>query len=164
MKRGRVKLGNKFYLAYGSNLNLEQMKHRCPYAIPLGVSDLSGYRLLFRGCNDSAVATVEPYSAGTVPVLIWEITPRDEESLDRYEGWPYLYRKETVTVTLGGKPIEAMVYIMNEGRPLGLPSEYYLDVILEGYESAGFDNSVVDEAFRVSIYNDCQSANSLGVG
>jgi hypothetical protein len=37
------------YLAYGSNLNLEQMAYRCPNAKALGGTKLNGYRLLFRG-------------------------------------------------------------------------------------------------------------------
>ena len=105
-----MKNANKLYAAYGSNLNLEQMEYRCPYAVPLGTAELAGYRLLFRGGRDgSAVATVEPMGGGSVPVLLWEITPRDEEALDRYEGWPRLYCKETVTVEFGGKPAEAMI-------------------------------------------------------
>ena len=143
--------GNKLYLAYGSNLNLEQMKSRCPYAVPLGTAELLGYRLLFRGGNGGAVATVEPFEGGSVPVLLWEITPRDEEALDRYEGWPHLYRKETVTATLDSKPVDAMVYIMNDGRSLGQPGKYYLNAILEGYASAGFDAAVLDKAMLVSV-------------
>jgi len=140
---------NTIYLAYGSNLNLGQMKQRCPYAIPLGVATLPDYRLLFRGGGHSAVATVEPFMGGSVPVLLWEITPRDEESLDCYEGWPRLYRKESVTVELGGKSLDAMMYVMNGGQ-LGQPSSYYLSAILEGYASAGFDPAVLDEAMSVS--------------
>jgi len=141
---------NKIYLAYGSNLNLGQMEQRCPYAVPLGVAALPDYQLLFRGGGRSnAVATIEPFVGGTVPVLLWEITPRDEEALDRYEGWPHLYRKETVTVELDGKPVEAMVYLMNGGR-LGEPSSYYLNAIREGYESAGFDTAALDQAVDIS--------------
>lgn len=143
-------MSNKLYLAYGSNLNLEQMEYRCPYATPLGTAGLSGYRLLFRGGKNGAVATVEPAEGSSVPVLLWEITPRDEEALDRYEGYPHFYRKETVTVELGGKPVEAMVYIMNEGPPLGIPSGYYLEVIIDGYTSAGFDPAVLERAVRDS--------------
>lgn len=142
---------NKVYLAYGSNLNLEQMEYRCPYAVPLGYTELPGFKLLFRGSKNNAVATVEPHDCGIVPALLWEITPRDEEALDRYEGWPRFYRKETVTVTLYGKPVEAMVYIMNDGHPLGLPDDYYLNVILEGYASAGFDADVLETAMAVSL-------------
>ena len=147
-----ISSGNKFYLAYGSNLNLEQMKSRCPYAVPLGTAELSGYRLLFKGGRDSAFATVEPFEGGSVPVLLWEITPRDEEALDRYEGWPRFFRKVTVTVTLDGSPVEAMVYIMNEWYQPGQPEKHYLKTILKGYASAGFDASVLEDAVKASVY------------
>jgi hypothetical protein len=82
----------------------------------------------------------------SVPVLLWEITPSDEEALDRYEGWPHFYRKETLEFTSMGEPVEAMAYIMNDGRQLGLPSPYYYNVIAEGYESAGFDPKALADA------------------
>ena len=141
---------NKIYVAYGSNLNLEQMKFRCPYATVIGGGMLPDYQLLFRGSDGGAVATVEPKKGGSVPVLLWEITPRDEEALDHYEGFPYLYRKEIIEVRYGEKLVEAMIYIMNEGRPLSRPSEYYLNIILEGYESADFDLKVLEKAVRDS--------------
>ncbi|MBT9173151.1 MAG: hypothetical protein DDT21_01541 [Syntrophomonadaceae bacterium] len=137
---------NKLYIAYGSNLNREQMADRCPTARVLGTSMMDGWRLLFRGAREGAVAAVEPCQGGSVPVLVWEITPVDEAALDRYEGWPYFYRKETVKVKLDGKPVTAMVYIMNEGRPLGQPSCYYYAVILEGYKDAGFDVDILRQA------------------
>ena len=48
----------RLYIAYGSNLNLEQMKHRCPTAEVVGKSTLHGWRLRFRGGAHSAVATI----------------------------------------------------------------------------------------------------------
>ena len=141
---------NKFYLAYGSNMNLRQMSYRCPYATVLGVTELNNYRLLFRGSRSGAVATVEPCEDVSVPVLLWEITPRDEEALDRYEGFPHLYRKKTVKVTFNGKPVKAMAYVMNEQYLVGIPSEYYYDIILEGYNSFGLDAGVLEEAVRFS--------------
>lgn len=87
---------------------------------------------------------------GSVHALIWELEPADEVALDRYEGFPTFYRKETVKVRYGGKLTEVMVYIMNEGRPMGLPSRYYYDTILKGYETAGFDTSILSKAVRVS--------------
>jgi len=137
---------NKLYIAYGSNLNRVQMADRCPTAKVLGASVMEDWRLLFRGAREGAVATVEPKEGGSVPVLVWEITPADEAALDRYEGWPFFYRKETVKVKLGGKTISAMVYIMNEGRPLGQPSCYYYAAILEGYRDAGFDVDILRQA------------------
>ena len=71
--------------------------------------------------------------------------------LDRYEGWPFLYRKETIKVKFGGKTVKAMVYIMNDGRPLGQPSCYYYSTILEGYKSAGFDVEILRKATTDSV-------------
>lgn len=144
-------MNKKLYVAYGSNLNLPQMAKRCPTAKVVGTRKMKNFRLLFRGHPEGAVATVEPYKGGIVPVLVWEITEADEIALDRYEGWPYLYRKETVKIKLSGKTVEAMVYIMNEGRPLGQPNHYYYTTILEGYKSQGFDVEILHSAMDDSI-------------
>ena len=147
----------RLYLAYGSNLHLEQMAYRCPTATVVGASTLSGGRLLFRGYRGSAVATVEPHTGGEVPVLVWDIKPQDEAALDRYEGWPYFYRKEMVDIELNGKPTAAMVYIMNthgqrgEYRPLNQPGAGYYATILQGYKTAGFDTDILKQATLDSI-------------
>ena len=39
----------KFYLAYGSNLNVEQMQFRCPDARIVGTAEIPNYQLLFKG-------------------------------------------------------------------------------------------------------------------
>ena len=39
----------RYYLAYGSNLNVPQMRRRCPTATILGTAKLRGWELLFRG-------------------------------------------------------------------------------------------------------------------
>ena len=146
-------MNKKHYLAYGSNMNLEQMAHRCPTAKPIGTVVLKDYRLLFRGGRGSSVATIEPFEGKSVPCLLWEITPADEAALDRYEGFPFFYRKETVTFKHKNRIVQAMVYIMNEGRPLGTPSCYNYSVILEGYESAGFDTTALKQAVEDSKEN-----------
>jgi hypothetical protein len=139
-------MNKKLYVAYGSNLNLAQMATRCPTARIVVSSAMKDWQLIFRGAHEGAVATVEPMASGSVPVLVWEITPADEAALDRYEGFPFLYRKEEVEVRLGGEIVTGMIYIMNEGRPIGTPSCYYYSIILEGYKSAGFDTDILRAA------------------
>jgi len=134
------------YIAYGSNLNLDQMAKRCPTAKVAGTAELEGYDLLFRGGRTGAVATVEPLEDGKVPVLLWKLKPQDERALDIYEGWPSFYRKEIHEIELGGKTVPAMVYVMNDGHDYGEPSDYYYNTIREGYESAGFDLDYLDDA------------------
>ena len=131
----------KYYLAYGSNMNTYQMAYRCPDARIVGATYLEGYELFFAGRVSNAVASIRKAKGHRVPVLIWKISPADEKSLDHYEGYPTFYGKDTVSVTVDGKKLTAMVYIMTK-RPsarIGTPSQYYLETIEEGYEEFGFD-------------------------
>lgn len=136
----------RLYIAYGSNLNLGQMSQRCPTAKVAGTSVMKDWRLLFRGGQTGAVATVERFHGSSVPVLVWQLQPQDEAALDRYEGWPHLYRKETLRIRLNGKTVDAMIYIMNEIRPYGLPNPYYIGTIRDGYIRAGFDIGILHKA------------------
>ena len=113
---------------------------------------LKNYRLMFRGGSHTAVATVERSQGDEVPVLIWRLQPKDEKALDVYEGWPHLYRKETLRVTVNGKRLYAMIYIMNEtGHPYGRPNYLYLNTIREGYQTSGFDQKILFAAVADSI-------------
>lgn len=137
---------SKLYIAYGSNLNLPQMAHRCPSAKVVGTSEIKDYALVFRGGQNGAVATVEPCEGSSVPVLLWKITPKDEAALDLYEGFPRFYDKEMMELPLDGQTVSAMVYVMTPGHRLGYPSDYYYNTIREGYETAGFDTAVLEQA------------------
>ena len=132
----------KLYMAYGSNLNLRQMGFRCPTAKVYGTGQLQDYRLIF-----NRVATIVPEKDSMVPVAVWEIDAECEKALDRYEGFPHLYRKEYLKVTVNGKEIEAMVYIMNTGRPQ-LPPRSYYETIKEGYHDVGLDTVHLDTAVQ----------------
>ena len=37
----------RYYIAYGSNLNIRQMRYRCPGAKPIGISAIPDYELLY---------------------------------------------------------------------------------------------------------------------
>ena len=139
------------YIAYGSNLNIEQMERRCRTAMLFGISKLDGYRLVFRGDNASAVASVEKQKGSSVPVLVWEIQKEDELALDRYEGYPYLYRKEKVKIDVAGIRTTGMMYVMNKGKKLAVPGRYYYEIIAQGYKEAGFDIDILKQA----VANSC---------
>ena len=142
----------KYYIAYGSNLSVEQMAVRCPDARVVGNAILYGWQLLFKGC-----ATIEPNPERNTPVLVWEISERDEHSLDRYEGYPSFYYKKDLEVETfpleGGEPetLTAMVYIMAEGHRLGAPSGYYYKVLEDGYRAFHFPMHILEQALADSI-------------
>ena len=141
------------YLAYGSNLNLEQMAYRCPDATVIGTTMLPDYRLVFRGGRHSGVATIEMKQGAKVPVLLWQITEKCEKALDRYEGYPHLYRKEQLIVDLDGQEVRAMAYVMNEGPPPAMPGAYYYATILHGYRDCGFDEAILKQAVMHTTMN-----------
>lgn len=123
----------RLYFAYGSNINLKQMKHRCPNAKVVGPVTLDGYRLTFRG---SGVATILPCEGRKVEGLLWKLTPACEQALDYYEGYPHLYHKEDIVVRdKENGEITTMVYVMDskyEKQP-SLPREGYFKGIYDGY-------------------------------
>ena len=49
----------RYYIAYGSNLNVPQMRMRCPHATILGTSNLKGWELLFKGSKTGSYLTIE---------------------------------------------------------------------------------------------------------
>lgn len=130
----------RLYFAYGSNINLGQMAYRCPDAQVVGPVMLEDYELLFRGNGSgNGVATIAPKGGSYVYGLLWKLTPGCERSLDHYEGYPRLYRKETVTVfDTEGRKLRVMAYVMN-GRSLTptLPSTRYFNGIREGFVQNG---------------------------
>lgn len=143
-------MSKRLYVAYGSNLNIRQMKHRCPTAKLYGTGEIKDYELQFKGHPDSAFATIAPKEGASVPVAVWEIQPRDEMSLDRYEGYPSHYFKQNVPVQLDGEEVNAMVYIMNLKMGFGLPSPYYYQTVHEGYNDCGLNTDVLDTAVKES--------------
>lgn len=124
----------KLYVAYGSNLNKEQMSHRCPDAKPVYTGYLENWELIYRGSKTGAYATIRRKKGYRVPVAVWSISETDEKNLDIYEGYPRFYYKQNVYVTLqDGSRIKAMVYIMFNGAKPGRPSERYVDTVYKGY-------------------------------
>lgn len=146
----------RYYIAYGSNLNIRQMKYRCPNARIIGTSVIRDYELLFKGSKTGSYLTIEPKEGGMVPVCVWETTDGDEANLDRYEGYPAFYYKKEMELEITGirtgkiRKRKAYVYIMHEDRKMGLPSGYYVETCLEGYRAFGFDERILYQAIERS--------------
>lgn len=147
----------RYYIAYGSNLNVKQMKMRCPGATILGTTKLKNYELLFKGSKTGSYLTIEKKEGSTVPVVIWEVTESDEKSLDRYEGYPIFYYKKEMKLQYKGiqtgkkRTVNAFVYIMHEENPVGVPSIYYMKTCIDGYDTFYFDKNILINAYKKSM-------------
>lgn len=157
-------MSKKLYIAYGSNLNLNQMKYRCPTTKLVGKGVVENYELQFKGMPHCSYATIAPCVGNSVPVALWKLQQRDEKLLDRYEGYPSHYFKQDLAVKLdNGSELSAMVYIMNLRQEFGLPSESYYSTVAQGYKNCGFDLNVLNEAVNDSAekFYESSEQNSL---
>lgn len=137
----------KYFLAYGSSLNNEQMKKICPKATLIGTTFLPNTELVFGGIeNEEGYLTLEKREGKFVPVAIWQISIFDEMNLNRYSKCPQFYDKDYREVLILGRKVKAMYYVLPKGYSYVLPSYSYLSVCMEGYRNHLFDTKLLEEA------------------
>ena len=142
--------GKVYYIAYGSNIYKNQMTNRCPSAKVIGKGTLDGYKLVFRRSCSGYYASLDRAKGSTVPIIIYEISKRDEKVLDRYEGCPVYYKKHVINFTLDNKEKvhKGIVYILPEKNWAGLPSNQYYERIALGYKAFKLDKKYLADALN----------------
>ena len=130
------------YFAYGSNLNLFQMKRRCKDSIFLKKINLKDFRLTFR--SKYRAADIEPKQNSIVPGGLFEISKSDEKKLDVYEDFPVLYIKHYFYYY--GKKV--MTYTMTKKSKFRYPTERYLNIVKQGYKDCDIDKKYLTQALK----------------
>lgn len=152
-----------WYFAYGSNMNLQQIRSRCARPVVVAVARLADHRLGFYGNSetwDGAVETVEPIPGHEVWGVIFALSGLDWERLDLWQGARLdgggIYFHFPVTVTdLDGQTYKVRLYKKDiQGEPRN-PSREYLDHIVRGATENGLPPSYIEnlgnrKAFRAS--------------
>lgn len=139
------------YVAYGSNMNLEQMAYRCPNSKVVCNGKLKGWKLVFNIHAD----VIKGKKRDSVPVVVWDIADEDWRRLDIYEGYPSYYVKESVNVILDNGNVEkAIVYVMADNRK-GIHPPYldYFNCIEKGYIDNRIDVEYLYDALDYSLKN-----------
>ena len=77
---------NRFYFAYGSNMNPERIRERIPMARTVGPAVILGWRL-----KERLYADIEQSKGGRVDGVLYLLTPSEIHRLDAYEGYPHTY-------------------------------------------------------------------------
>lgn len=130
-----------YYFAYGSNMDMEQMRWRCPDAKRIDTAVLHGWKFAL---DEVGYATVVPEAGASVPGLLWTLTDADEAELDTYEGVRYnCYEKVTLSVATkrAYEPTQALVYVSLRGANEGARVQGYLERIVHAAAHAGFGAS-----------------------
>ncbi len=126
------------YFAYGSNMDPKQMASRCPGAVAFGSARLPDYELAFVWDSPGwggGVATVIPSSGREVWGVLWDLTDKHVEALDRYEGVAAgAYVRDHVDVEAERGRMNALIYLATDTR-VKPPSARYLDALIRGATS-----------------------------
>ena len=126
-----------YYFAYASNLNMDQMKERCPKSKPMFTATLYNYRIVFTGWSRKwrgATATIRPFRGEKIRGGIYDVDEKCLQRLDKYEG--NIYQRINITGNNeDNEPVEAVTYINNSQATESKPSRDYLAVIRRGYEA-----------------------------
>ena len=103
------------YFAYASNLSREQMRKLCPDAKPKFSAILPNYKLIFSGC------------------AVYEISDKDLQKLDRFEGYPNNYTHVNVMVfNEDDVAVKAITYIKTRQAEETKPAPEYVAIIRQG--------------------------------
>lgn len=138
----------KYYLAYGSNLDLDHMKTLCPEAKFIGITKIKGYRLAFRGEELRSYLTILDDNNSFIYAGVFHISNSCEKSLDYYEDYPNLYYKKEIEFNLMGKILKGLVYIMYEVNSFNRPSTRYINMVKRAYKYHKLDISLIENALN----------------
>jgi len=140
------------YFAYASNMNLAQMKERCPGGRFLKLAVLAGYRFVYDGYSvtrQGATANIVKSETESVRGALFEITEKDRLSLDAHEGYPREYDRKVVEVRDADGAAHAAMTYFRPGRALGKPHPDYERVVLDGARDCKLPEDYVDKYLRV---------------
>lgn len=126
-----------FYFAYGSNMLLSRIERRLQDVIHAGTYTLADYRLVFNcGMNGNSFANIERSVGDSVSGVLYELTDRQIDTLDMYEGC-YVRR---YFVLPNGHVAYAYVSVNPRYFSRRLPSKDYINTLIEG----AFENNLLE--------------------
>ncbi len=136
------------YFAYGSNLDQNQMRKRCPESNLVGKFVLKNYRLGFTIFSSAAhrqcgCADVIKSDEDEVWGLVYEISDSDLISLDKYEGHPRFYKRFTTKVydEFNHERVVESYEVIEKNPKHQEPSQDYFNIISNAVEKWDFPES-----------------------
>lgn len=114
------------YFAYGANMSVAAMRHRCPGAQAVGPAVLEGFQFFV---GRAGWGSVKPRRGDKVHGVLWQVTLRDLASLHAYELLHQgLYDLHRVPVLRDGRRVPALIYLLRSRVP-GRPRPGYIESI-----------------------------------
>jgi gamma-glutamylcyclotransferase (GGCT)/AIG2-like uncharacterized protein YtfP len=151
------------YFAYGSNMNVEQMKARCPLARMVAIAAMSNHRLAFtRGSTERrcGVADAVPAAGEMLWGAVYDIEKTCLKSLDKSEGYRpgpeknSYWRKECVVLLNGHIPTTVSTYFAESQPHPPLPNRTYKALIVSGAHSCKLPEYYIQGLERIQVSED----------
>jgi gamma-glutamylcyclotransferase (GGCT)/AIG2-like uncharacterized protein YtfP len=151
-----------FYFAYGSNMDWNQMRERCPSSRFVGIAVLRDHKLAFtrksvtRGCG---VADVVAEDGVQVWGVVYEIADLDLGKLDVSEGFRpgrdknSYYRRECLVFLDGEeqRPVTVSAYFADPQPNPPLPNAAYKNLIVTGGRYWHLPDEYIRELERIEV-------------
>jgi gamma-glutamylcyclotransferase (GGCT)/AIG2-like uncharacterized protein YtfP len=128
-----------YVLGYGALTDPVTMLERCPSAVYTGIGTLDDHELYIDRCS-----SVRPATGAVTKGVVWKINNKDMTALDGYEGYPYLYERKEVDISIDNRLVKVWVYYYAldfKGAAEPASNNYY-KTCKQGYQVFGlpFDN------------------------
>lgn len=141
------------YFSYGSNMNLKQMKERCPDSTKIGIGFMNDAEICFPSFYESWNGGVAGFKQSTGKKMwgvLFEISLSDLDNLRGFEGYVHgreshlnAYNEVQVMIDVEGKSVECMTYdvfVTGNFRP----SLRYLQTIIRGAEENNLPEDYIE--------------------
>ena len=122
------------YFAYGSNMDLEQMRGRCPGCQVIGMGQVTHYAMAFTRWSrswKSGTADILPERGRTVYGVLYDLTFDDLKKMDKFADYPNSYIRQDVSVLCGDELLPALTYVARR-QGVFFPSRSYIGKMVQG--------------------------------
>jgi gamma-glutamylcyclotransferase (GGCT)/AIG2-like uncharacterized protein YtfP len=128
------------HFAYGSNMDRDAMRRRCPAAAVVSAARLDGWRFVI---TRDGYASVVSAPGSAVHGIVWRLGARDLAALNAYEALDSgLYRRRTLPVCIPSGHVSALVYVGRERRE-GRPHPGYQESVVAAARDVGLPETYV---------------------
>jgi gamma-glutamylcyclotransferase (GGCT)/AIG2-like uncharacterized protein YtfP len=148
----------ELYFAYGSNLDIKQVRQRCGGCEirKVSIGYLPHHRLAFTQFYEpwgGGVADIVKSSSSCVWGILYELTLDSLKLLDAYEGYPTEYdRTKHIIITPGGQRYRAWVYsVKRKDGDFIPPSKRYIDILKRTAEASGFPKDYLSYLGQIKV-------------
>lgn len=129
------------YFAYGSNMLLDRIEDRCGIVKVIGKYVLQDWKLTFDcGHKTGAYSNIVEEEGAEVEGVLYDLTEKQVDAIDRYEGYPYNYERRYFKIddnTIGYVYVSVADWFKVDGKP----TLHYLNMMIDGCLQNGLDKT-----------------------